>query len=102
MSITLTHFRIGFATRRGSLVLRAALSFSLVFILNVVCFAQAENLPPVATKPAPAKPLSADERTELLKLIHSLQQRLEKLEAAQPSISRSEERRVGKECRSRW
>jgi hypothetical protein len=85
--MTLTHSRTGFATRRGSFVLRAALLFSSVFSLNLVCFAQAENLPPVATKPAPAKPLSADERAELLNLIRSLQERVEKLEAAQPSAS---------------
>jgi hypothetical protein len=85
--MTLTPSRTDLTTRRGSLVLRAALSFLLVFILNLVCFAQAENLPPVATRPAPAKPLPADERAELLKLIRSLQERVEKLEAAQPSIS---------------
>ena len=53
--MTLTPSQTGFATRRGSFVLRAALLFSSVFILNLVCFAQAENLPPVATKPVPQK-----------------------------------------------
>ena len=85
--MTLTPSRTDFATRRGSLVLRAALLFSSLFLSNLVCFAQAENIPPVATKPAPAKPLSVDERAELLKLIRSLQDRVEKLEAAQPSNS---------------
>jgi hypothetical protein len=81
--MTLTPSRTDFATRRGSMALRAALLFSSVFVLQLVCFAQAENIPPVATKPVPAKPLSADERTELLKLVRSLQERVEKLEAAQ-------------------
>lgn len=67
------------ATRRW-LLLHAAL---LIGIFNVLCFAQAENIPPVAPKPVPDKPLTSDERAELMKLIRSLQERLDKLEAAQ-------------------
>jgi hypothetical protein len=85
--MTLTPSQTGFATRRGSFVLCAVLLFSSVFILNLVCFAQAENLAPVATKPVSAKTTTADERAELLKLIRSLQERVEKLEAAQPSAT---------------
>ena len=59
------------ATRRSSLILRAALLIKLIFVFNVVGLAQAD------------KPLTADERAELLKLIRDLQQRIEKLEAAQ-------------------
>src|SRR5512145_2769002 len=61
------------ATRRRNLILRTALLLKLVLIFNVVCFAQSD-------KPA----LTQDERAELLKLIRDLQQRIEKLEAAQP------------------
>src|SRR5690349_5735504 len=60
------------ATRRRSVMLRVALLLELVLILNVVCFAQ-----------GPKPPLTPDERAELLKLIRDLQQRIEKLEAAQ-------------------
>jgi hypothetical protein len=64
------------ATRRRRLLPRAALLIELVLIFNVVCFAQGD-------KP----PLTTDERTELLKLIRDLQQRIEKLEAAQPAAT---------------
>src|SRR6185503_14043819 len=40
-------------------------------------------------KPVDNKPLTVDEREELLKLIRSLQERVEKLEAAQPSTGKS-------------
>ena len=78
------------ATRRCSYMLRAA---SLVVLALVSCRAGAgqdrssnTNLPDPPTKSAldPA-PITADERTELLKLIKSLQDRLDKLEAGQPS-----------------
>jgi hypothetical protein len=45
---------------------------TLILVFNTVCFAQGD-------KP----PLSPDERAELLRLIRDLQQRIEKLEAAQ-------------------
>ena len=76
-----TLFQVSFVTRRCGLLLRAAL---LVTIVQGVCFGQAENLPPIAEKPGAAK-TPADERAELLKLIKSLQERVEKLEAAQPA-----------------
>jgi len=59
--------------RRRSIALHAAL---LVLIVNVVCFGQTDP-------PAGDKPLTANERAELLKLIRNLQERLDKLEAAQ-------------------
>lgn len=40
-----------------------------------------------ASRPAVDKPLSSDERTELLQLIRSLQERLDKLEAAQVPVA---------------
>ncbi|HEX3185315.1 MAG TPA: hypothetical protein VHQ94_10980 [Pyrinomonadaceae bacterium] len=60
------------ATRRRSLMLRVALLLKLVLVFQLVCFAQ-----------GPKPPLTPDERAELLKLIRDLQQRIEKLEAAQ-------------------
>jgi hypothetical protein len=63
--------------RRCNIGLRATL---LLLILNVVCFAQTENTPASST-PVGDKPLTSDERSELLKLIRNLQERLEKLEA---------------------
>ena len=80
-SMLLTLSQMGSARRRYRITLRAAL---LVLIVNVICFGQTENTPASAT-PAGDKPLKADERAELLKLIKSLQERVEKLEAAQPS-----------------
>lgn len=68
-----TLFLLATATRRSSLILRAALLIKLIFIFNVVGFAQSD------------KPLTSDERAELLRLIRDLQQRIEKLEAAQPA-----------------
>src|SRR5215510_15038160 len=76
---------INFATRRRSLILRAAL---LIGICNFAGFAQSPATS-VTTPPSKA-PLTDDERTELLRLIHSLQERVEKLEAAQASRSPSD------------
>jgi len=85
-------------TRRRGLFVRAALLMKVFLVLNLTCFAQAENNAPAAPKPAvdnktlkpvDNKPLTADEREELLKLIRSLQERVEKLEAAQPSTEKS-------------
>ena len=81
----LTLSQLGRARRRYRITLRAAL---LVLIVNVICFAQTDNTPGSAT-PAADKPLKADERAELLKLIKSLQERVEKLEAAQSSPQNS-------------
>ena len=71
------------ATRRR-LLLPAAL---LIGICNVLCFAQAENIPPVGPKPVADKPLTSDERAALMKLIRSLQERVDKLEAAQAATT---------------
>ncbi len=62
---------------------RAALLFKILLVVGMVCFAQTNNIPPAATKPLVDKPLTSDERAELLKLIRSLQERVEKLEGAQ-------------------
>lgn len=78
------------ATRRRSYMLRAAL---LVVSALVSCREGAgqdrtlnTNLPdPRAKSASDPAPITADERTELLKLINSLQDRLEKLEAGQAS-----------------
>ena len=75
-------------------MLCAALLLGAVFDFNPKCFAQAENIPPVASKPLTDKPLTSDERAELLKLIRSLQERVEKLEAAQASASQSTQSQV--------
>ncbi len=70
------------ATRRWGLALRAVLLVQILLSLSVVCLAQTENAP-VSPKPSDGKPLTSDERAELLKLIRSLQERVDKLEAAQ-------------------
>lgn len=80
--MTLTLSQTFTATRRRGLIPRAALLVKLILLLNVVCFAQTEN-GPTAPKSTGEKPLTSDERAELLKLIRDLQQRIEKLEAAQ-------------------
>src|SRR5829696_7959935 len=72
------------ATRPCSRGLRAALLIQILLVTSMVCFAQTDNLPPAATKSlVDNKPLTSDERAELLKLIRSLQERVEKLEAGQ-------------------
>ena len=68
--------------RRYRIALRTAM---LVLIINVVCFGQSNNGPAPSATPED-KPLKADERAELLKLIKSLQERVEKLEAAQAPL----------------
>ncbi|HEU4871808.1 MAG TPA: hypothetical protein VFT44_01830, partial [Pyrinomonadaceae bacterium] len=75
--------------RRYSIELRAAL---LIVFLHSFAIGQTqgpsnpENGPtPAATPPAEKVPLGDEERAELLKLIKSLQERVEKLEAAQAS-----------------
>src|SRR5829696_4948053 len=72
------------ATRPCSIGLRAALLIKILLVVSIVCVAQTENVPPGATKSSvDNKPLTSDERAELLKLIRSLQERVEKLEAGQ-------------------
>src|SRR6185437_13938723 len=94
MSMTFTRSRINFATRRRGLKLRAAfLLIGSLLLLNVNCLAQTEKttLAPVkpAVEPADNKPLTSDERAELLKLIRSLQERVDKLEAAQAATEKT-------------
>src|SRR5215208_896793 len=72
------------ATRRCSIGLRAALLIKILLVFSMVSFAQTDNTPPAPTKSSvDNKPLTSDERAELLKLIRSLQERVEKLEAGQ-------------------
>lgn len=68
--------------------MRIALLVNILVVFAVVCFAQSENGSPVP-KPAGVKPVTSDERAELLKLIRSLQERVEKLEAAQASTDKT-------------
>jgi len=71
-------------TQRRRLFLRSALLLEIVLIVSVVCFAQPkESSPAPAPSPDGNKPLTSNEREELLKLIRSLQERLDKLEASQ-------------------
>ena len=68
--MTFANYRTMGATRRRLLVLRAASLIGCLLLLKLICFAQ-------------DKPLTSGERDELLKLIRSLQERIDKLEAAQ-------------------
>jgi hypothetical protein len=67
--------------------MRAGLLVAIGLACSLVSFAQAPAENGNATvpnpKPTPSVPTTADERAELLKLIKSLQDRLDKLEAAQ-------------------
>ena len=100
--MTLLLSRASIATRRRGYVLRAALPVVLALIVCSVVAGQSRtsntSVPDPTAKSAsdsPAKPASdpvpitTDERTELLKLIKSLQDRLDKLEAGQ--ATRTEE-----------
>jgi hypothetical protein len=87
--MVLTPSQMRRATRRCSKGWRAALLIKILLVVNVVCFAQTNNTPPAATKPLVDKPLTSDERAELLKLIRSLQERVEKLEAGQVDSEKS-------------
>ena len=88
--MTLLLSQTSIATRRRSYMLRAGLLVVLALVSYRAGAGQDRtsytNLPDPPTKPAldPA-PITADERTELLKLIKSLQDRLDKLEAGQAS-----------------
>ena len=79
--VMLTILQSNPATRRH-LALRVALLVQIVLALSLVCLAQSEKTAP-NSKPSEDKPLTSDERAELLKLIKSLQERVDKLEAAQ-------------------
>src|SRR5690349_2181890 len=61
-------------------MLRAALLIGSLLVFNNLCHAQTE-----IPQPSPDKSLTSSERDELLKLIRSLQERLDRLEAAQAS-----------------
>src|SRR5215207_8168429 len=88
--MVLTASEILRATRRCSVGWRAALLIKILLIVNMVCLAQTENKPPAVNKSAvDNKPLTSDERAELLKLIRSLQERVEKLEAGQVGSEKS-------------
>src|SRR5215204_6135335 len=88
--MVLTPSQIRRATRPCSIGLRAALLIKILLVTSMVCFAQTDNLPPAATKSSvDNKPLTSDERAELLKLIRTLQERVEKLEAAQAGTEKS-------------
>src|SRR5215217_5154407 len=78
------------APRHCSIGLRAALLIKILLVMSMVSCAQTDNTPPAATKSSvDTKPLTSDERAELLKLIRSLQERVEKLEAGQVDSEKS-------------
>ena len=83
------------STRRRNQVLRVALLVQLLLTLNVFCFAQADSAPtPAPLKTSGDKPLTNDERAELLRLIRSLQERVDKLEAAQNAADKADKTSV--------
>lgn len=84
-----TLLSVSAVTQRRRIILRAALLIKIVLVLNLVGFAQPKENTTPAQKPEGSKPLTSDEREELLKLIRSLQQRLDKLEAAQAASSQA-------------
>ena len=74
--------------------MRAGLLVAIGFVCSLVSFAQApaenDNAAVPNPKPTPSTvPVTADERAELLKLIKSLQDRLDKLEAAQATSAKT-------------
>ena len=85
--MTLSFCRSNRTTQRDN-YMRAGLLVAIGFVCSLVSFAQApsENDKAPVPNPTPTPstaPVTADERAELLKLIRSLQDRLDKLEAAQ-------------------
>ncbi len=85
--MTLSFCRPNRTTQRDN-YMRAGLLVAIGFVCSLVSFAQApsENDKAPVPNPTPTPstaPVTADERAELLKLIRSLQDRLDKLEAAQ-------------------
>ncbi len=82
--------RIYTPARSRSLLLRAVVPVACG-LLSSVCLAQTSSpnptAQPSAAKADQDKPLTTNEREELLKLIHTLQERLDKLEAAQPTTA---------------
>jgi hypothetical protein len=85
---TSSHHRTG--SWRLGLMSRAAFLVAVVLIVSAQGLAQNPSEKGPTAKPASDQPpLTNDERTELLKLIHSLQERVEKLEAARATPSPS-------------
>src|SRR6185295_9830672 len=66
-----------------SILNRAAVVFAITLTCIAVAAAQTANPTSSGAKPASDQPLTQDERSELLKLIRQLQDRVEKLEAGQ-------------------
>ena len=86
--MSLSRSRISTVPPRSRLTLRAAGVIASILIASAVCYAQAAtDKAPTSKSATDQNPLSNDERAELLKLIRSLQERVEKLEAAQPTPS---------------
>jgi len=76
------------ARRLNNLTLRVASLVANVLLVSTANFAQSPmEKAPTSAAPGEHSPLTNDERAELLKLIRSLQQRAEKLEAAQATPS---------------
>jgi hypothetical protein len=71
MAMTFSGYRTMGATQRRCSMLRVASLVGFLVLAKLICFAQ-------------DKPVTSSERDELLKLIRSLQGRIDKLEAAQP------------------
>lgn len=91
--MTLSLCRSNRTTRRDRSI-RAGLLVAIGLVCSLVSFAQGSadnnNAPVPNPKPTPGTALvSADERAELLSLIKSLQDRLDKLEAAQPTSAKT-------------
>src|SRR5215213_11850990 len=88
--MVLTPSQMRRAMRLCSIGGRTALLIKILLVVGMVSFAQTNNTPPAATKSSvDNKPLTSDERAELLKLIRSLQERVEKLEAGQAGSEKS-------------
>jgi hypothetical protein len=76
------------ARRPNNLTLRVALLVANLLIMSTASFAQSPTeQAPASVAPSDHSSLANDERAELLKLIRSLQQRVEKLEAAKATPS---------------
>ncbi len=89
-----TAHRIGTSTRLGDFVHHVVLSVMTVMVLSNSSLAQEAARSDATPAPTPGvttekKELTTDERSELLKLIRSLQERLDKLEAAQAAANPS-------------
>src|SRR5687767_6033223 len=91
MTLALSHDRTA-PRRRNGFILRTAVLVAVLLISSAVCYAQNPNEKehqPSAKPTTDQNSLTNDERAELLKLIRSLQERVEKLEAAQAATPTS-------------